>query len=84
MKLRMYEQNYIIHRAVGMTVRMQARRFRIWWRKKAQEFRYGWSAIECEYDMKTPTFQPPQMPGGVTPSTAEFLRHDQEIPVRQF
>lgn len=30
-------------------------------------FRYGWSAIECEYDMKTPTFQPPQMPGGVTP-----------------
>lgn len=67
MKLRMYEQNYVIHRAVGMTVRMQTRRFRIWWRKKAQEFRYGWSAIECEYDMKTPTFQPPQMPGGVTP-----------------
>lgn len=68
MKLRMYEQNYIIHRAVGMKVRMQIRRFRIWRRKKAQEFRYGWSAIECEYEMPKVTFQtPPQMHGGVAP-----------------
>lgn len=65
MKLRMYEQDYIIYRAVGMTVRMQARKLGIWWRKKAQEFRYGWSAIECEYNFPKPTFQdPPKMPNG--------------------
>lgn len=66
MKLRMYEQDYIIYRAVGMTVRMQKRTLGIWWRKKAQEFRYGWSAIECEYKFPTPTFlDPPKMPNGV-------------------
>lgn len=66
MKLRMYEQDYIIYRAVGMTVRMQKRLFRIWWRKRAQEFRYGWSAIECEYKFPSPTFlDPPKMPNGL-------------------
>lgn len=66
MKLRMYDQDYILYRAVGMTVRMQQRRLGIWWRKKAQEFRYGWTAIECEYKFNAPAFQePPQMPNGV-------------------
>jgi hypothetical protein len=66
MKLRMYEQDYIIYRAVGMTVRMQKRTLGIWWRKKAQEFRYGWSAIECEYKFPSPTFiDPPKMPNGL-------------------
>ena len=66
MKLRMYEQDYIIYRAAGMTVRMQQRRLRIWWRKKAQEFRYGWTAIECEYKFSKPAFlDPPKMPNGM-------------------
>lgn len=66
MKLRMYEQDYIIYRAVGMTVRMQKRTLGIWWRKKAQEFRYGWSAIECEYKFPSPAFlDPPKMPNGL-------------------
>lgn len=66
MKLRMYEQDYVIYRAVGMTVRMQQRRLRIWWRKKAQEFRYGWTAIECEYKFPKPAFlEPPKMPNGM-------------------
>lgn len=66
MKLRMYEQDYIIYRAAGMTVRMQQRRLRIWWRKKAQEFRYGWTAIECEYKFPKPAFlNPPKMPNGM-------------------
>lgn len=56
MKLRMYEQDYIIYRAVGMTVRMQKRKFGIWWRKKAEEIRYGWTEIECEYKYKHPAF----------------------------
>jgi len=64
MKLRMYDQDYIIYRAVGMTVRMQKRKFRIWWRKKAQEFRYGWTAMELEYKYgKSPFLDPPKLPG---------------------
>lgn len=61
----MYSQDYIIYRAEGMTVRMQQKSVGIWWRKKAQKFVYGWSAIECKYDFPTPQFQtPPSMPDG--------------------
>lgn len=49
MKLNMFAQDYIIYRSVGMKVRMQERFLGIWWRKKAEEFRYGWSNIECIY-----------------------------------
>lgn len=66
MKLRMYDQDYILYRAVGMTVRMQQRTLGVWWRKKAQEFRYGWTAIECEYKYSAPSFlEPPKMPNGL-------------------
>lgn len=49
MKLRMYEQNYVVARTIGMTLRMQQRRLRIWWRKKADEFHYGWTGLELAY-----------------------------------
>lgn len=66
MKLSMYDQDYILYRAVGMTVRMQKKTFGIWWRKEAEEFRYGWTAIECEYSFKSsPFYEPPKMPNGV-------------------
>jgi len=65
MKLRLYEQDYCIYRAVGMTVRMQKRTLGIWWRKKAQVFHYGWSAMELKYKFPTPVFlDPPVMPNG--------------------
>lgn len=56
MKLRTFSQDYKIYRSVGMTVRMQERTLGIWWRKKAQEFRYGWKAVECEYTYSGPVF----------------------------
>lgn len=66
MKLRMYAQDYVIYRAVGMTLRMQKRTLGTWWRKKAQEFRYGWSAIECKYKFSSPVFSdPPKMSNGL-------------------
>ncbi len=65
MRLRMFSQDYIIYRSTGMTVRMQERTLGIWWRKKAQEFRYGWSAIECKYTFNTPVFGIPyKLPSG--------------------
>ena len=60
MKLRMYDQDYLIYRAIGMTVRMQEKTLGIWWRKKAQEFRYGWTAIECQYEYSNPVFPEPK------------------------
>lgn len=57
MRLRMYSQDYIICSSVGFVVRMQKKKFGIWWRAKADEFRYGWSAIECKYDYSQSPFQ---------------------------
>lgn len=54
MRLNMYAQDYIFFHSVGMKVRMQKRVLGIWWRKKAEEFRYGWSNIECMYTFKNP------------------------------
>lgn len=54
MVLRMFSQDYIIYRSVGMSLRMQERFLGIWWRKKADEFRYGWTNIECEYTYDAP------------------------------
>ncbi len=64
MRLRMYSKDYIICRSVGFLVRMQKKKFGIWWRIKADEFRYGWSAIECKYDYSKSPFQ------GSLPSTS--------------
>lgn len=71
MKLRMYEQEYILYRAIGMTIRMQRRRLGIWWRIKAQEFRYGWTAIEVNYEWKTPPFKRLDPPTSQFPATYE-------------
>lgn len=54
MVLKMYAQDYIIYRSVGMSLRMQERFLGVWWRKKADEFRYGWTNIECEYVYDAP------------------------------
>lgn len=52
MKLRMFEQNYILYNSIGMTVRMQKKRLKIWWRTKADEFRFGWKNIELSHKFK--------------------------------
>ena len=71
MKLRTFSQDFYIYTSVGMTVRMQQKKFGVWWRKKAQEFRYGWSAVECHYSYKGPSF-----PSGVNFQKAEVITHD--------
>lgn len=49
MKISMYNTDYKIYKSIGMSVRMQKKVFGIWWRKSAQEFRYGWTTIEVEH-----------------------------------
>lgn len=56
MRLRMYSQNYGIWVASGMTVRMQKQVAKVWFRKKADEFRYGWSGIELVTTYSTKPF----------------------------
>lgn len=62
MKVRLYDQDYIIYRSVGMTVRMQHKSLGIWWRKTAQEFRYGWTALECSFTYSTSPFTGDDLP----------------------
>ncbi|MDR2911823.1 MAG: hypothetical protein LBV38_00765 [Alistipes sp.] len=72
MKVRMYAQDFVISDAVGMTVRMQHKRLGIWWRRDAQEFRYGWTAMEFIHRFaKFPFQEPPKMPDG-TPEQEKF------------
>ncbi|MBR4794330.1 MAG: hypothetical protein IK038_11820 [Bacteroidaceae bacterium] len=71
MKLRTFSQDFVVYTSVGMTVRMQQKQTGIWWRKKAQEFRYGWTAVECYY-----TYNGPSFPTGVTFQNASMLMHD--------
>lgn len=76
MKLRVFTQDYGLYRSVGMTVRMQKRVLGIWWRKKAQEFRYGCSAIECLYEYnKLPFPEDIQIPfSTIIPKNEQFNR----------
>lgn len=71
MKLRTFSQDFVVYTSVGMTVRMQQKSAGIWWRKKAQEFRYGWTAVECYYTYKGPSF-----PSGINFQNADVLLHD--------
>lgn len=57
MRLRMYSQNYGIWVASGMTVRMQKKIGFAWFRKKADEFRYGWSGIELVAKYSTKPYE---------------------------
>lgn len=69
MKVRLFTEDYIIYRSVGMTVRMQKKVLGIWWKIMADEFRYGWSAIECKYVYDQALFPQPPSFNGLKPST---------------
>ena len=56
MALSMFSQDYVIYRSVGMKIRMQKRTLGIWWVKPASELRYGWTAMECEYEFNNNPF----------------------------
>ncbi len=49
LKHSLFAQDYIIVRRVGTKVRMQKKVLGTWWRSKAEEFRIGWTSIECKY-----------------------------------
>ncbi len=70
MKLRTFCQDFIVYTSVGMTVRMQHKRAGVWWRRKAEEFRYGWTGVECHY-----TYNGPSFPSGVTFYNANTISH---------
>lgn len=70
MKLRTFAQDFLVYTTVGMTVRMQQKKMGIWWRKKAQEFRYGWTGIECLYKYKQDV-----LPKGTNSNKIEIMTH---------
>lgn len=71
MKLRTFAQDFYVYSTVGMTVRMQQKQAGIWWRKKAQEFRYGWTAVECYY-----TYKESSLPSGMSFQTIPIMLHN--------
>lgn len=71
MKVRTFAQNFYFFTSVGMTVRMQQKQAGIWWRKKAQEFRYGWTAVECYY-----TYEESSLPSGMNFQAIPVMLHN--------
>ncbi len=53
-RLRTFSQDYGIYRSVGMAVRFQQKVMGSWFRYKAPEIRYGWTAVECIYRFRDP------------------------------
>lgn len=52
--MRTYSQDYGIYRSVGMAVKLQQKVLGAWYRYKAEEIRYGWTAVECIYRYRDP------------------------------
>lgn len=52
MRVRLFSQDYLIYSSIGMSVRFQKKFLGIWWRTKADEFRYGWQNIEIQTKYK--------------------------------
>lgn len=53
-RLRTFSQDYGIYRSVGMAVRFQQKVLGSWFRYKAPEMRFGWTAVECVYRYRDP------------------------------
>lgn len=53
-RMRTYSQDYGIYRSVGMAVKLQQKVLGAWFRYKAEEIRYGWTAVECIYRYRDP------------------------------
>ena len=52
-KIEFFNQNYGFYKSVGISVRNQTRRFRIWWASKANEVVLGINYIYMTYKMPT-------------------------------
>ena len=52
--MRTFSQEYGIYRSVGMAVKLQQKVLGSWFRYKAEEIRYGWTAVECIYRYRDP------------------------------
>ena len=53
-RMRTFSQEYGIYRSVGMAVKLQQKVLGSWFRYKAEEIRYGWTAVECIYRYRDP------------------------------
>lgn len=54
LRLSLNDQNYIIYAKIATEVKMQKKVCGIWWNKKAEEIRLGWSAVELKQTFKKP------------------------------
>ena len=48
-KTKVWNQNYVLYSSIGISVRAQKRRLRIWWANKVDELRLGFSHATFEY-----------------------------------
>ncbi len=68
-KLKFFDEDYLLYHHIGVTIRMQKKKFGIWWRTKADEFRFGWeyAVLKYTFDRPTPLHTPQTLPGQTQP-----------------
>lgn len=74
--------NYLITTTCEMKVKMQRKKFGIWWRKKADHIYYGWTPIEIEHKFNNKIFFDPgaPVPPEVEPGTGENFTPSKTYP----
>lgn len=49
-----YDQNYLIYSKIGTSLKMQEKKFGIWWNVSADELIQGWETVTLEYELPKP------------------------------
>lgn len=71
--LNFYDQNYIVYANIGTKLKMQKKRFGIWWNIKSQNMVLGWDAVSVRYKMASPVpSQDFTMPGMTNPTVTTY------------
>ena len=70
-----YDENYLIYKKIGVTVKMQKRLFGIWFNINSQDMRVGWYNIEIKENLKLPNpFASIPQPVDMTPNLYPNLK----------
>lgn len=78
----MSDINYYLTNSCEMKVKMQRKKFGIWWRKKADRIYYGWTPIEIEHKFNNKIFFDPgaPIPPAVQPGTGSNITPTKKYP----
>jgi hypothetical protein len=64
LKTKVWNQNYFVYSSIGISVRSQSRKLRIWWAKKTDELLLGYNTITFDYPWSVNAINPNMFQNG--------------------